>query len=250
MKNNRQIDICFTPNMINLFDLSNKQVVIIDVFRATSAMCVFLNNGGNRVIPVHSVQKAESFNHVNKEEFLLAAERNGQVVKGFDLGNSPLSYHGKDFTNKSLVITTTNGTMAIEKARDLCHGMLLASFLNISVVANYLTSQLNQDILIICSGWKDRVCIEDCILAGLLSKELLSTNYFQSNSDSVLISEGLYNSNYALLNSSSYVKRMGVQKNTDLKKDIEYCLQKDIMNTIPIWNFDKYGSFSSIVYDK
>ena len=77
MKNNRQIDICFTPNMINLFDLSNKQVVIIDVFRATSAMCVFLNNGGNRVIPVHSVQKAESFNHVNKEEFLLAAERNG-----------------------------------------------------------------------------------------------------------------------------------------------------------------------------
>ena len=250
MKNNRQIDICFTPNMINLFNLSNKQVVIIDVFRATSAMCVFLNNGGNRVIPVHSVQKAESFNNVNKEDFLLAAERNGQIVKGFDLGNSPLSYHGKDFTNKSLVITTTNGTMAIEQARDLCHGMLLASFLNISVVANYLISQITQDVLIICSGWKDRVCIEDCMLAGLLSTKLLSTNCFQSNSDSVLISEGLYNSNFALLNSSSYVKRMGVQKNTDLKKDIEYCLQKDIMNTIPIWNFDKYGSFSSIVYDK
>ena len=130
MKDNRSIDICLTPSIMDLFDLSSKKVVVIDVFRATSAMCVFLNNGGDKVIPVATIEEAKQYktkhNELHNHKYLVAAERNGVIVPGFDLGNSPLSYHDQPFNNVSLVITTTNGTLAINKAHTAGKGMLLA----------------------------------------------------------------------------------------------------------------------------
>ncbi len=185
MNTKKNIDICLTPSIIDLFDLSNKKVVIIDVFRATSAMCVFLNNGGKCVIPVSSIEDAEKYkNQINTQDdskYLVAAERNGKIVSGFDLGNSPLLYHERSFKGVSLAITTTNGTIAINKAKNAGNGMLLASFLNVSSIIEYLSYE-NSDVLIVCSGWKGRSCVEDILLAGLLSEKLLSTNKFYADS--------------------------------------------------------------------
>ena len=196
MKTKNNIDICLNPSIINLFDLSTKKVVIIDVFRATSAMCVFLNNGGECVIPVSTIEDAEKYkNKINTEDdrkYLVAAERNGEIVPGFDLGNSPLLYHERSFKGVSLAITTTNGTIAINKAKNAGNGMLLASFLNVSSIVEYISYE-KSDILIVCSGWKGRSCIEDILLAGLLSQKLLSTNKFFSDSDSILLSKNTYN---------------------------------------------------------
>ncbi len=66
MNTKKNIDICLTPSIIDLFDLSNKKVVIIDVFRATSAMCVFLNNGGKSVKPVASIEEALKYKFSKK----------------------------------------------------------------------------------------------------------------------------------------------------------------------------------------
>ena len=106
MNSKRNIDICLTPSMMNLFDLSAKKVVIIDVFRATSAMCVFLHNGGNKVIPVSTIEEAENYKNkftgLINQNYLVAAERNGKIVPGFDLGNSPLLYHNKKFKRNNI----------------------------------------------------------------------------------------------------------------------------------------------------
>lgn len=241
MKNKRSVDICLTPSMFNLFDLSNKKVIIIDVFRATSAMCVFLNNGGDQVIPVSTIEKAEQYrsqiHNLNSKKCLVAAERNGEIVPGFDLGNSPLSYINHNFTATSLVITTTNGTLAIDKAQQAGDGMILASFLNASSVVDYILNHSDKDILITCSGWKGRFCIEDVLLAGLLSKKLLSSNCFTSNSDSIYVSQTLYDLSkhnmFDFLKDSAYRKRM------NLDEDVKYCLQIDIMKVVPVWCFDK-----------
>ena len=235
MKN--KIDVCLTPAIVDLFDLSNKQVVIIDVFRATSAMCVFLNNGGERVIPVSNIEDAIKYkNDINpfcEKKYLVAAERNGAVVPGFDLGNSPLSYHNQDFRDVSLAITTTNGTLAINKAQMAGYGMLLASFLNVSSIVDYISS-CNNDVLIVCSGWKGRLCMEDILLAGLLSEKILLNNQFYCNSDSVLLSKNMYNlakSNlFQFLEDSAYRKRM------NLDEDVKYCLQIDTMDLVPVWS--------------
>ena len=234
-KTKRNIDICFTPSMIDFFDLSCKKVVVIDVFRATSAMCVFLNNGGDRVFSLSKVEDALKMKQsINNESFLFAAERNGSIVSGFDLGNSPLLYDGKNFDGISLAITTTNGTLAIEKSKNAGCGMILASFLNVSAVVDYINTVDNSDVLIVCSGWKGRFCVEDALLAGFLSKKLLANQEFNFNSDSVLMSNNLYdlskNNLHDFLLQSSYKKRM------DLEADINYCLQVDIMSCVPVWS--------------
>tara|TARA_B100001142_G_scaffold330298_1_gene397877 strand:+ start:2801 stop:3556 length:756 start_codon:yes stop_codon:yes gene_type:complete len=248
MKHKRTLDICLTPLMIPLFNMSNTKVVIIDVFRATSAMCVFLNNEGSKVIPVATTGEAKEYqNTFNEygEKVLVAAERNGSIVPGFDLGNSPLSYHNQNFKNKSLVITTTNGTASIEKSKNAEKGMVLASFLNCNSIVNYLNN-IEDNILIVCSGWKGRFCIEDLLLAGLLSKKIISKNSFSNHSDSILLAINMYDSAYpnllSFLQSSSYMSRMNLQK------DIEYCLQTNIMDIIPSWcvNNSNKGFFTNV----
>ena len=234
-KSKRNIDICLTPSMLDFFDLSQKKVVVIDVFRATSAICVFLNNGGNRVFTVSTVKDAVKMKTtMDTEDFLFAAERNGSIVSGFDLGNSPLLYDRKKFDGISLAITTTNGTNAIEKSKNAGNGILLASFLNVSAVAEHIISKDKCDILIVCSGWRGRFCIEDSLLAGLLSKKLLKNDMFYSNSDSVFMSQNLYES--AQNNLSDFLLNSSYRQRMNLEEDINYCLQVDIMNCVPIWS--------------
>ena len=234
----KSIDICLSPLMLDLFDLSNKLVVVIDVFRATSAMCVFLNNGGQSVKPVSSIEEALKYKFSEKhgQSYIVAAERNGEIVSGFDLGNSPLLYKDKKFNNVSLAITTTNGTFAIEKAKKKCKDMILASFLNANAVVEYIISSNTSNVLIVCSGWKGRFCMEDVLLAGLLTNKLLLTGKFISNSDSVLLASSMYgvakNNIYKFLSSSSYVQRM------NLNDDVQFCLQIDIMSVVPVWIFN------------
>jgi len=249
MINRKKIDICLSTHMIDLFNLANKQVVIIDVFRATSAMCVFLNNGGKEVIPVSSVDEATIYNNrieLSNNNFLVAAERNGSIVPGFDLGNSPLSYHKNNFKNTSLIITTTNGTLAIEKAKKNTSHIILASFLNIEAVTNYLIDK-SRDVIIVCSGWRGRSCVEDLLLAGLLSCQLLKNSIFYTESDSFLLAKSIYNLSKSnmlhFLSESAYSKRM------DLYDDMKYCLQQNIMKIVPVWSSSSYlnpeiGSFS------
>ena len=247
MRNKRNIDLCLTPSMIDLFDLSRKQVIIIDVFRATSAMCVFLNNGGKEVVPVSTIEEAKKYKNkmhsFNNLQCLVAAERNGAIVPGFDLGNSPLLYHGKKFKDMSLVITTTNGTLAINKSKHAGSGMLLASFLNANAVVDYVCRDNESDILIVCSGWKGLFCVEDVLLAGFLSQNILLNDTFFSNSDSIFLAQELYASAqsnlFGFLSNSSYRKRM------NLDEDVQYCLQRDIMNIVPVWfQNSSYGGFN------
>ena len=249
MKNKRKIDICLTPSLLDLFNLAEKNVIIIDVFRATSAMCVFLNNGGKEVIPVSSVDEAELYkqsSHSSINNCLVAAERDGAIVPGFDLGNSPLLYHDKKFNNTSLVITTTNGTFAIEKFKKNTGQMLLASFLNATAIINHILASTG-DLLIVCSGWRGRFCIEDLLLAGLLSHKLLSSNSFYSDSDSVLLGKNIYD--LAKLDMSHFLSHSAYNKRMDLDDDMAYCLQTDTMDIVPVWSPDSclnpdVGSFS------
>ena len=253
MKNKRKIDVCSTPLLLPLFNIRDTTVIVIDVFRATSAMCVFLNQEGSEVIPVSTIEEAEKYKkkeyNLNGEKYLVAAERNGSIVPGFDLGNSPLLYHGKNFKNKSLVITTTNGTLAIEESKQVDQGMLIASFLNVDAVIKHVSLNLDSNILIVCSGWKGRMCVEDLLLAGLISNKLLNNGDFESSSDSVFLAQKMYNLGehdmFSFLKSTSYMNRM------KFNEDIEYCLQYNTMDIVPCWYTDNsvsgcFRKFSNI----
>ena len=225
------VDVCLSPDLIHLFSLKNKVVVIIDIFRATSVICTALNNGITEVIPISDLSQLNEFDSNN---FLIAAERDGKIVDGFKFGNSPLHYHNNPhILGKKLVLTTTNGTRAINLSKNEAESVIIASFLNITAVSDFLKKQ-QKDILILCSGWKGKISLEDTLFAGFILEKLVKLG-FKSESDSSFLSRQLYNDSrtnlikFAL--QSSHKKRT---ENLGIDKDLKFCLQLDVFDNVPI----------------
>lgn len=120
----KEINVCLSPALIHLHDIRNSIVVVIDIFRATTSMCYGLANGAEGIIPVAEVSTCAIY---KDHGYLLAAERNGEVVDGFDFGNSPFSYVSEKVNGRTIVLTTTNGTKAIHLSRE-AKNVVIGSF--------------------------------------------------------------------------------------------------------------------------
>ena len=225
-----KVEVCFTPNMFPLYADNFDVVVVIDVLRATSAICTAFHYGVDKIIPVSTLDQATEY---KDKGYYVAAERKGKIVSGFEFGNSPLSYTNDKLKDQTLVLTTTNGTKAINMAKDIEH-LLIGSFLNLDAISNYLI-ELNKSVLILGSGWENKFCLEDSICAGAISENLLKTNKFESNNDSTIAAKYLFlsaKSNYfGYLKASSHRKRL---KKLNLNEDIKYCLTPNQTDVIPV----------------
>ena len=225
-----KVEVCFTPNMFPLYAEDFEIVVVIDVLRATSAICTAFHYGVDKIIPVSTLDQAIEY---KDKGYYVAAERKGKIVSGFEFGNSPLSYTNDKLKDQTLVLTTTNGTKAINMAKDIEH-LLIGSFLNLDAITNYLI-ELNKSVLILGSGWENKFCLEDSICAGAISEQLLKTNKFESNNDSTIAAKYLFlsaKSNYfGYLKASSHRKRL---KKLNLNEDIKYCLTPNQTDVIPV----------------
>jgi len=225
-----KVEVCFTPNMFPLYAEDFEVVVVIDVLRATSAICTAFHYGVDKIIPVSTLDQAIEY---KDKGFHVAAERKGKIVSGFEFGNSPLSYTNDKLKDQTLVLTTTNGTKAINMTKDI-EQLLIGSFLNLDAICNYLI-ELNKSVLILGSGWENKFCLEDSICAGAISEQLLKTNKFESNNDSTIAAKYLFlsaKSNYfGYLKASSHRKRL---KKLNLNEDIKYCLTPNQTDIIPV----------------
>ena len=229
----RKIKVCLSPALFDIYADRKSIVVVVDILRATSAMCVAFDRGVEKIVPVSTVE--EALDYKNKDNYILAAERNGKIVSGFDFGNSPLLYLKENLTNKSLVVTTTNGTKAINIAK-IDHEVVIGSFLNIDSLTNFLIEK-DKDIIILCAGWKNDFCIEDTMFAGALIKNLLLSNKFESNSDAANISRLLYeeakDDMFKFLENSQHRVRLS---ELNIEDDVRFCLLRNKTNLIPYYN--------------
>jgi 2-phosphosulfolactate phosphatase len=226
----KRIEVCFTPGEYAYYKDEFEIVVVIDVLRATSAMCAAFDNGILSIIPVPTIEEALEYKN---KGYLVGAERKGQIVEGFDFGNSPFSYMKEEFRGKEVVLTTTNGTKSLEVAKD-AETVVVGSFLNLTALSKWLSKQ-DKNILCLCSGWQDKFNLEDTICAGAISDFLISTGNFISIEDSSIAAKYLFLSakdNYlGYLKSSSHRRRL---KHLNLNEDIKYCLTPDQTDVIPI----------------
>ena len=133
-----KIEVCLTPALLDLYAIENSIVVVIDILRATSSITYGIDNGAEAIIPVMNVE--DCLNYADKG-YLLAAERNGEVVAGYDFGNSPFSYTAEKVAGKTVVLTTTNGTKAMHLAQERAHKVIVGSFLNLAAVCSYLQKE-------------------------------------------------------------------------------------------------------------
>lgn len=230
METRKHVEVCFTPGEYDYFKSEYEIVVVIDVLRATSAICAAFDNGINSIIPVSTLEEAIDY---KAKGFLVGAERKGKIVEGFDFGNSPFSYMREEFKGKDVVLTTTNGTKALHIARE-AETVVVGSFLNLDYLSHWLAEQ-NKNILCLCSGWQDKFNLEDTICAGAICEYLINTGRYMSDEDSSIAAKYLYLSAkdnfFGYLKSSSHRRRL---KNLNLNEDIKYCLTPNQTNVIPI----------------
>lgn len=240
MVKKRTVEVCLSPALTHLYDLSNKLVVVTDVLRATSAMCVALEAGADHIIPVNSVEESLA---LKAEGYIAAAERNGKVVEGFEFGNSPLSYLKINLKGKKLAITTTNGTKAISMAAH-APDLITGAFLNLKAVADYVKKS-PLDVVIICAGWKDNVNLEDSLFAGALIESIAGS--CKSTCDAGLMTQALYQEAKSdlkdVIRRSSHFVRLS---KLGIEEDINYCLQLNKINTVPVLKDGKLVAHSRI----
>lgn len=224
------VDVCLSPKLYPTYHRDDTIVVVIDVLRATSAMCSAFENGVEKIIPVATVDEAREY---KKQDFIVGAERNGIPLEGFDFGNSPYSYMSEKVKGETIVMSTTNGTQAIDVSRE-AYKVVIGAFTNITALCNWLKAQ-NRSVLLLCSGWKNRFNLEDTLFAGAVSEILLEDKTTYKYGDGALSSMYLYQSAksnpYQFLKNSSHATRLSEM---GLKKDIRYCLAHDKTSIIPI----------------
>lgn len=237
MNNKPELHTSLSPALLHLYDLNNSVVVIIDVFRATSTIASALYNGAKCVIPVDSVPKAIEISR--NIDGIAAGERDGQIAEGLQYGNSPLEYSREFIANKTLVLTTTNGTrllhMALEKGANT---IISGSFPNLSAVCDFLIKE-NKNVVLGCAGWKDRFNLEDTLFAGAIISRI--KQHFTVHCDSSLMAELMFEKNKnnllkfvpQLTHYHRLVERFG------LIEDIRFCLTIDVANVLPLYKEGK-----------
>jgi 2-phosphosulfolactate phosphatase len=224
----KNIEVCLTPDLVDLYGVNGKVVVVIDILRATSCMTTAIAHGVKSLIPVATLEECRA---LQKQGFIAAAERDGKMAEGFDLGNSPFSYMDRALYGKTIAVTTTNGTQAIVKSKD-AHEVIVGSFLNIGAIIKYLKTQ-SKDVLLVCAGWKGKINLEDTLYAGAIIEGL--ENDYVSENDSAITAATLYkvakNDMMKFLSNSSHVRRL---KGLNITKDISFCLTRDVYSVIPV----------------
>lgn len=231
---NKKLQVCLTPALIPLYKIEDYIVVVIDIFRATTSICYGIENGAEAIIPVSQVEECAAYRDVDCN-YMLAAERDGEIVSGFDFGNSPFSYTSDKVAGKTIVLTTTNGTHALHLSRK-AKKIVIGSFLNLTSICNWLNEQ-NENILLVCSGWKNNFNLEDTLFAGAVVEHLKTGSF--SPDDPAIAANDLYN--LAKNDLDGYLKKTSHSerlKQLGIERDIAFCLNVNTTTAIPVLKGD------------
>ncbi len=151
---------------------SSEVAVVIDVLRATTVMTTALATGALSVITTPSVDDARRIAKAHPNA-LLCGERECVRIDGFDLGNSPADYLPSTVKQRTVILTTTNGTAAIAECKN-AQTVVAASFLNYQAVLNMLKNK--SQVHLVCSGTNGAITLEDTLLAGLFVSAIQQFN--------------------------------------------------------------------------
>ncbi|HPE99224.1 MAG: 2-phosphosulfolactate phosphatase [Bacteroidales bacterium] len=228
------IEICFTPALYgHIMTEPPFTVAIVDILRATTSICAAFDNQVKEIIPVGTTEEALEYKN---KGYLIAAERNGIKLDFADFGNSPDNFTRDHVRGRSIVYSTTNGTQTIKKITN-GNPVVIASFINLKAVAKYIVAK-NQNLVIVCAGWKNKFNLEDSVYAGALTAELLNMG-MTMNCDSAQAAVDLWT--IAKDNPVAYIQKAMHRerlKKLNLDSILEYCFTPDITNAVPV--FDGY----------
>jgi 2-phosphosulfolactate phosphatase len=150
-----------------------KVVVVLDILFATTTMVAALAHGAKAVVPVldEAAARAQA-KDFKEEEFVLAGELYAETLPGF-AHPAPLALLEHGVAGKTLIYSTTNGTVAMAQAagaaRVYCGALLNAR----ALVDHILARHSRETLLIVCSGSGNNFNLEDFYGAGYFVECLL-----------------------------------------------------------------------------
>jgi len=235
---NRQLDVFFSPTEIPEDRLkAYKSVVVVDVLRAATSIATALSNGARDVMPALSISAATSLaSQLARDDILLCGEREGKMIDGFHLGNSPADYTRDRVRGRTLIFGSTNGTPAIIKAAG-AGLVLVCGFVNLPSVLEILFDENDRfPMAILCAGKVNRFSIEDSACAGQLTELICqrSNNELQLN-DAARIARMLHKEfggdHLSLLFSSDHGRYL---ISLGMEADLPICAAYGVLPIVPV----------------
>jgi 2-phosphosulfolactate phosphatase len=229
----KSVEVCFSPGLFqDILTKGDFVVVLVDILRATTTICTAVGNGVETIIPVATHEEAR---RLKSQGFLVASEKDGVQVDFADFGNSAFSFTRDRIAGKTLVYCTTNGTRALGIANS-AGSVVIGAFINISAVTEWLAER-QKNVVVLCSGWKNRVCLEDTLFAGALTTRLLETDLFHTECDSAQASMDLWS--LARGDLLGYIEKAAHRhrlKRLGLDDVLPYSFTCDLVRVVPVFD--------------
>ncbi len=212
--------------------------VVIDVLRATTTIATALAAGADGVQVFGDLQMLqEAGSQWPAEKRILAGERGGKAVEGFDLGNSPLDYTPMRVAGRRIFMSTTNGTRALKRVESV-PAVVTGAFVNLSAVVQFLIEQSFETLWILGSGWQGAYALEDTACAGGILDRMgaqIGPNLVLGN-DEAVGAMALYRqwqqNLVGLLKQASHGQRL-LNLGSEYEEDLRHCATVDSLHVLP-----------------
>ena len=223
-----KIELSLTPALYQYRTIrEHHTTVAIDVLRATTAICAAFQAGCKAIVPLDTLDGITKYRELG---YMVAAERNGSKVGDAEYGNSPTEYLRNDLRGIKLAYSTTNGTVSILRATD-ADKVLVGSFANIGALCNQIAKD-GQDVVILCSGWKNDFCIEDTLVAGAIMTRLseVASPWGDAAQMAIEMWHQAEANPYVYCQRCSHVARL---RRLGAEADIEFAFKQDTCQVVP-----------------
>jgi 2-phosphosulfolactate phosphatase len=236
------LEVLFTPAEFSALrpeQLPETVCVVFDVLRATTSMITALAGGALRVFPVTEIAQALELRRRHPDA-LLAGERDGLRIRAaqtggtdFDLGNSPLEFTGPRVAGREIIMTTTNGTRALQACRG-ARQILAGALVNLAAVADWIAREKPARLLVVCAGTFEEAAYEDTWAAGALCDLVWPLFQGDGVADSAQIARDIRlrapGDLASLPQHSRNARRLLARP--ELRDDMAFCWQRDVFPVV------------------
>jgi 2-phosphosulfolactate phosphatase len=236
-----RLHVALTPGDFSDAPLAGRTAFAVDVLRATTAAVAACEAGCRRLVPVADEAVAEAMAARDRAETVVAGERGGEAIAGFDLGNSPAEFTPERVGGRVVVLTTTNGTAAMLTAARAA-GAALAALTNVSAAARWALRQ-ERDVTVLCAGDSGTFALEDVVCAGLLVGRLAAAAPGSALSDGAAAALALGRHYEGRLDRIGRDSRWALNlRRIGREADLALCLRADVSAVVPVFSA---GGFSA-----
>lgn len=226
------VDVLFLPSELDARPRPQRLAVVIDVIRATTTIVTAFRQGARSVSPVAGVDEARRSREAAPGA-LLAGERGGRRLPGFDLGNSPREFTPDAVRGRDVILTTSNGTKTLRAVQE-GRSVAIGAFLNRAAIGRWLLGR-GEDSVVVCSGYEGIFSLEDAVCAGAVVEALAAAGRSVALGDGARASRVLW-ARYApdlpgLLRETAWGRHI---VEIGLGADLDVCAQLDVTDVVPV----------------